>query len=74
MNLQVLASLSGRLLLGLPPVRDTHDSHDSKVVTISRILEQIDSSHCITDKGYTGTRITAPDRKLSQADFIEGQK
>lgn len=47
--------------MGLRPLPGS--VHDAKAIAASGILELIDPSQCITDKGYTGTGITVPYKK-----------
>ena len=65
MSLQVLVSLTGHLRWASDPLPGA--THDSRAITTSGVLEQIDPSCCIADKGYIGTGVVTPVRNLLTA-------
>ena len=72
MNLQVLVSLTGHLLWACDPLPGS--VHDARAITSSGILEEIDPSRCIADKGYIGTGITTPYKKTPKGELTQTQK
>ncbi|MCR2053460.1 transposase [Actinomyces bowdenii] len=49
-------------------------THDAKAITVSGILEEIEASCCIGDKGYVGTGITVPYKKPPNGKLTKAQK
>ncbi|WP_228069513.1 transposase family protein [Actinomyces bowdenii] len=72
LNLQVLVGPTGRLLWACAPLPGA--THDAKAITTSGVLEGLDLSCCIGDKGYTGTGITVPYKKPPKGELTKAQK
>lgn len=72
MNLQVLVSLAGHLRWASDPMPGA--THDAKAIATSGLLEEIDPSSCIADKGYIGTGVHTPYKKPPNSELTEGQK
>jgi len=49
-------------------------THDSKAITTSGVLEQIDPSCCTDDKGYIGTGVVTPCKKSPNGELTQAQK
>ena len=49
-------------------------THDSKAITTSGVLEQIDPSCCTADKGYIGTGVVTPCKKSPNGELTQAQK
>ncbi|MCR2053453.1 transposase family protein [Actinomyces bowdenii] len=72
LNLQVLVGPTGRLLWASDPLPGS--THDARAITTSGILELIDPSQCIADKGYAGTGVTVPYKKPPKGELTKAQK
>ena len=57
----MLVSPAGRLRWASDPLPEA--THDTKAITTSGLLEEIDPSCCIADKGYIGTGVLTPYKK-----------
>ena len=49
-------------------------THDSKAITTSGVLEQIDPSCCTDDKGYIGTGVVTPCKKSPNGELTQAQR
>ena len=72
MSLQVLVSLTGHLRWASDPLPGA--THDSRAITTSGVLEQIDPSCCIADKGYIGTGVVTLCKKSPNGEFTQAQR
>ncbi|MBF0698266.1 transposase [Actinomyces bowdenii] len=71
-NLQIMVGPTGRLRWASDPLPGA--THDAKAIAASGILEEIEASCCIGDKGYLGTGITTPDKKPPKGELTKAQK
>ena len=71
-SLQVLVSPAGRLRWASDPLPGA--THDTKAITTSGLLEEIDPSCCIADKGYIGTGVLTPYKKPPNSELTKAQK
>ena len=72
LSLQVLVSPAGRLRWAADPLPGA--THDTKAITTSGLLEEIDPSCCIADKGYIGTGVLTPYKKPPNSELTKAQK
>ena len=72
LSLQVLVSPAGRLRWASDPLPGA--THDTKAITTSGLLEAIDPSCCIADKGYIGTGVLTPYKKPPNSELTKAQK
>ena len=72
LSLQVLVSPAGRLRWASDPLPGA--THDTKAITTSGLLEEIDPSCCIADKGYIGTGVLTPYKKPPNSELTKAQK
>ena len=72
LSLQVLVSPAGRLRWASDPLPGA--THDTKAITTSGLLEEIDPSCCIADKGYIGTGVLTPCKKPPNSELTKAQK
>jgi hypothetical protein len=72
MNVQVACDLNGRLAWISDPV-DGH-RHDSAALTMSAVLDTLDPSHWIADKGYIGKDMITPIRKPPGRELFDWEK
>ena len=72
LSLQVLVSPAGRLRWASDPLPGA--THDTKAITTSGLLEEIDPSCCIADKGYIGTGVLTPCKKPPSSELTKAQK
>lgn len=49
-------------------------THDTKAITTSGLLEEIDPSCCIADKGYIGTGVLTPYKKPPNSELTKAHK
>jgi len=72
LSLQVLVSPAGRLRWASDPLPGA--THGTKAITTSGLLEEIDPSCCIADKGYIGTGVLTPYKKPPNSELTKAQK
>jgi hypothetical protein len=71
-NIQIAVTLSGTLAWVSDPVDGSR--HDMHALTQSHVLDGLDLSQWIGDKGYIGAEIHTPTRKPTYRDLTETEK
>ena len=72
LSLHVLVSPAGHLRWASDPLPGA--THDTKAITTSGLLEEIDPSCCIADKGYIGTGVLTPYKKPPNSELTKAHK